>query len=243
MTNKRKLGGTGCEKFVQNYEGRGLCGGFYIEHADSADCEGRAFGEDYDVCVSKDGYPVNTCWFFADVSDDWLQDRTDRDVKLDFGVRVSYIVYKCYPLVPASPPPLPPSPPTPAGPPSVPPPPPETACDGDVLVQGRWYSALEAWEKIVVMGPGGQALGDCASWCSATTLESCSVRAGLLFGYTIRCGFDAALSQCALFYAEDLSPLPPLLTVTTVPTVTTVTTVTVLAGAPSSTRRTSRSTR
>lgn len=35
--------------------------------------------------------------------------------------------------------------------------------------------------------------------------QRCSIRAALLSGYAIRCGYDAASSRCALFFAYDLS--------------------------------------
>ena len=58
---------------------------------------------------------------------------------------------------------------------------------------------------LIEYGPTGQTLAECQGWCAAHSLVSCNIRAAILANNQIRCGFDAALTRCAVFFAWDLS--------------------------------------
>jgi len=125
------------------------------------------------------------------------------------------------PPLPSPPPPSPSNPPPPSpGPPARPLVSCETAGGSTVsaattFVQGAWYLPADPADVLVEMSAAPTALSDeelrrhCLSWCSTHALASCSVRAALLTGESLRCGFShLALSpQCALFFGEDLNSL------------------------------------
>ena len=99
--------------------------------------------------------------------------------------------------------------PSPDSPPPPPPPPPPTAVCAGAYVSGAWYSSQ------LERGPPGQSLSDCPDWCAHEAAVLCTVRAALLTGDSVRCGFDAASTRCALFYAADLPALAISNTTTT----------------------------
>lgn len=47
----------------------------------------------------------------------------------------------------------------------------------------------------------------CPAWCAEQAVQACIVRAVLLTGGEVRCGYDSADGLCALFFAHDLDAL------------------------------------
>jgi hypothetical protein len=56
-------------------------------------------------------------------------------------------------------------------------------------------------------GAPPQASNDCIPWCTDQSSKLCSVRAALLTGEAVRCGYDEEAGQCVLFYAPNLDSL------------------------------------
>jgi len=67
----------------------------------------------------------------------------------------------------------------------------------------QWFANLGP--DTILLGPTGALATDCGAWCASAVEASCSVKDSLLGGAQMRCGFDAAPAQCALFVAGDLS--------------------------------------
>ena len=110
---------------------------------------------------------------------------------------------------------LPPAPPSEPPPPPPPPPPPSPsppalpllACDSSSLLSSaakdHWFNHGESGR-----GTSPQKLADCSSWCAARAQIECIVRAAVLTGEQVRCGYDGHAEQCVLFAAPQLVIVP-----------------------------------
>ena len=124
-----------------------------------------------------------------------------------YGVLSDPNLPACIPNLPhmASPPtPPPPLPPPPSPPPPAPDSPPLLDCADDTAgwTEGLWYDAVMA------QGSPTQLIADCPAWCEATAETDCGVRAAVLTGQHVACGFDSTASVCALFAATTLVAAP-----------------------------------
>lgn len=104
-------------------------------------------------------------------------------------------------------PPPPPSPPPRAPPaicevptPSSPPLAPRQLCYDPPLIEHRYFDE----QYLIIQGLGPQAVSDCPSWCTIQIETECEARVAFQVGETFGCGFDQAVSRCALFAANPL---------------------------------------
>ena len=155
-------------------------------------------------------FPPASCDFHYDATcyPVMTEDRLFSDAQMDalnsrnhFGSGGS--TYTCPPRIVEVPPPDVQCPPPP--PPQPPPAASIMDCDSNSCQPNRWYDVTALAER----GPSGQHVGDCNAWCTMRADHNCEVRAAILFGEKVRCGFDATATQCAIFAGDTLTPTSP----------------------------------
>jgi len=76
--------------------------------------------------------------------------------------------------------------------------------ESSTWTSSQWYANLMG-PDILLLGPTGAVATDCAAWCAGAMQDSCTVKDALFNGGAqLRCGFDSAPAQCALFVGANL---------------------------------------